>query len=464
LNVKDDAGRRITMKVWQARRGERTDPDFFEFQQSLPFDIALLEEETRVARAWVDVLKTHGYLIPSEARDLKKQLARLSHQAKKGEIPASPEIEDVHTLVEQYLTENAGDAGRKLHTGRSRNDLAPATLRLYLLKRCREIRALLADLQSAALLQAEDGVELLCPLYTHQQRAEPIRLSHYWLSHFFRLQRDRDRLDEMSRRTSLNPVGAGAGAGSFVTASPRFLQKALGFRASLDNALDATASRDFAAEFLAWACLLMTDLSALAQDIILWTSAEYGWASLPNHLTTGSSLLPHKRNADGAELVRARCGRVLGNFTALMTAFKGLPGGYSKDLQEDKERVLDTAKTVRGCLIVMRKMARALRFDADACAAGVRDTFLGTVALVAALVNAGAPFRDAYREVADWSRTRKPHARSVDLSRFADRLPPETLDAVKDPVSSIEARKVWCGVSRSATRRQIAAARRCLSR
>jgi argininosuccinate lyase len=494
------------MKVWQTEKNPPVDPEFFEFQRSLPFDLALLEEEIRVARAWVEVLKDHGTLTAREAQVLKKHLAALDRRRQKGEVPVSREIEDVHTLVEQYLTEKAGEAGKKLHTGRSRNDLAPATLRLYLLKRCREIQRALVALQEAILEQAERGVEVICPYYTHQQRAEPVRLSHYWLAHFFRLQRDRERLNQMIPRIALNPLGAGAGAGSFVHFSRARLEAALGFSGSLQNALDATSSRDFAAEFLAWASLVMVNLSALAQDLILWTSSEYGWAKLPDTLVTGSSLLPHKRNADGAELVRAKAGRALGNFVALMTALKGLPLGYAKDLQEDKERVLDTEKTVRECLAVMTKMVRALQFDADACARGVRHPFLGTVALVAALVKAGTPFRDAYREVADWARTqpsagnegsdegegnsrtarpearrkekraeRKPHPGSrnrdkgegrapadVDLSRFADRLPPGLLEALKDPLASVEARKVWCGVSRAATRRQMALARRLL--
>ncbi|MHA2641750.1 MAG: argininosuccinate lyase [bacterium JZ-2024 1] len=450
------------MKVWQVTQRDRIQKVFFEFQRSLPFDIALLEEEMEVARAWIEMLHRNGTLTLAEAKDLKKHLALLAKDAKSGRRNFSQDVEDVHSLVEDYLTQKTGAAGKKLHTGRSRNDLAPATLRLFLMKRCSEMENALRHLQSEILKQAENGVHILCPFYTHHQPAEPVRLSHYWLAHFFRLQRNRERLIQMLPRIAQNPLGAGAGAGSFITVSPRDLEQALGFQSSLENALDATSSRDFAMEFLAWACLLMIDVSTLAQDIILWTSAEYRWARLPASLTTGSSLLPHKRNADGAELVRAKTGRIIGNIVALASVLKALPSGYAKDLQEDKERVLDTVKTLQDCLAVMTMMVRALKFDARACGRALCQQFLGTVALVASLVDAGVPFRDAYREVAGWARAgprQKP-----DFSRFADRIPARVLTSLTDPVFIVEARKVWCGSSLSATRHQIARARRLLAR
>ena len=303
--------------------------------------------------------------------------------------------EDIHTAVERRLGELIGAVAGKLHTGRSRNDQVATDLRLYLLDEMAALEGALVELQAAIVDKAEAHLDVLMPGYTHLQQAQPLLFSHWLMSYFWKLQRDRERLSGIAGRCSVSPLGAGALAGNPLGIDRGALAAELGFAAVAQNSVDAVSDRDYVVEFLAWAALVQVHLSGLAEDLIIWSSREFGFVQLDEAYATGSSLMPQKRNPDSLELMRGKSGRITGHLVGLLTALKGLPSAYNKDLQEDKEAVFDTLDTLALELPVATAVIRTLQVNEQRMADALDDAMLATE-LADYLVRKGIPFRQSH--------------------------------------------------------------------
>src|SRR5213594_3339799 len=362
--------------------------------RSLPVDHRLWPQDVAASKAWVHALCQAGVVTVNEEAQLLGGLDRVADQLADGAAVGASD-EDVHTLVERLLYNEVGGLAGKLHTGRSRNDQVATDLRLWTLDAIDHLDRDLAALGRALVSRAESGVELLLPGYTHGQRAQPVRWAYVLLAHAWPLVRDRQRLADARRRVAELPLGSGALAGSGFAVDRVLLKEALGFRSVSANALDATGDRDFVAEVLFALTLVGTHLSRLAAEIVLYTSAEFGFVRLSDDFSTGSSLLPQKRNPDIFELVRAKSSRLLGDLVALLTTLKGLPAGYSKDLQEDKALLFDGFDTLALVLPAATGAVAVLSVDAERMRAAL-DASLRATDLADLLVEAGVPFRESH--------------------------------------------------------------------
>jgi len=362
--------------------------------RSLPVDHRLWPQDVAASKAWVHALGRVGAVTPAEESQLLDGLDRAAERLADGAAVGAPE-EDVHTLVERLLYEEVGAVAGKLHTGRSRNDQVATDLRLWTLAAIDHLDADLAVLGRTLVARAREGVEMLLPGYTHGQRAQPVRWAYVLLAHAWPLVRDRQRLADARRRAAELPLGSGAIAGSGFPVDRVLLKEALGFRSISANALDATGDRDFVAEALFALALVGTHLSRLGAELALYTTAEFGFVRLSDDFSTGSSLLPQKRNPDVFELARAKAGRLLGDLVALATTLKGLPAGYSKDLQEDKALLFDAFDTLAVVLPAVTGAIAGLTVDAERMRAAL-DVALRATDLADRLVEAGTPFRESH--------------------------------------------------------------------
>lgn len=367
---------------------------------SLPSDRSLARFDIVGSIAHARMLAHVGLLRPAEATALVEGLQRIAEEMTDGTFPWRSELEDVHTNVEVRLTELVGPVGGKLHTARSRNDQVALDERLYLRTACRDLGRRIVALQRVLLQRAGEEVDTILPGYTHLQRAQPVSLAHHLLAHFWRLDRDLDRLLATEVRANVSPLGAGALAGSTLSIDPSFVARELGFERSFDNSLDAVSDRDGFAELLFDLALLTVHLSALGEELVLWTSAEFGFARAGPRLGSGSSLMPQKRNADVAELTRARAGRAIGNLTSLLVTLKGLPLAYDRDLQEDKPPVLDSVGAVSATLEALVPALEEVAFDRVRMREAASDPSLRATDVAEELVRQGLPFRAAHEEVA----------------------------------------------------------------
>jgi argininosuccinate lyase len=376
------------------------DPALVAINVSLGFDRRLWREDIEGSLAHVRMLAARGILAPEEAREIERGLGLVRAEIEAGTFPFREEFEDIHLNVEKRLTELVGPVGGKLHTGRSRNDQVATDLRLFVRREAGRIDALVAELGRALLEAAEREVAAgtVMPFYTHLQRAQPVLLAHHLLAHLEALERDRGRLADAARRAGESPLGAGAGAGSGFPVDPAMTAAALGFERPCRNSLDAVAARDFVLETLAALSILMVHLSRLAEELILWTTAEFGFARLADAVTTGSSIMPQKRNPDGAELVRGKAGRVFGRLAGLLATVKALPLAYNKDLQEDKEALFDALDATRLSLAVLAACIRGASFDRARmrAAAEEREGYANATELADWLAGRGVPFREAH--------------------------------------------------------------------
>lgn len=362
--------------------------------RSLPVDHRLWPQDVAASKAWVHALWRVGVVTAHEEAQLLDGLDRVAERLADGAAVGAPD-EDVHTLVERLLYDEVGAVAGKLHTGRSRNDQVATDLRLWTLGTIDQLDGDLAALGRALVARAQDGVDLLLPGYTHGQRAQPVRWAYVLLAHAWPLVRDRQRLADARRRVAELPLGSGAVAGSGFPVDRVLLKEALGFRAISANALDATGDRDFVVEVLAALSLVGMHLSRLAAELVLYTTAEFGFVRLSDDFSTGSSLLPQKRNPDVLELARAKAGRLLGDLVALLTTLKGLPAGYSKDLQEDKALLFDAVDTLGLVLPAVTGAVAGLTVDAERMR-GALDASLRATDLADRLVEAGVPFRESH--------------------------------------------------------------------
>jgi len=394
-------------------------PEVEAFTASLPFDRRLYRHDIMGSIAHARMLARVGLIKVSEARAIERGLRRIEGDIDAGRFRFDIADEDIHLAIERRLIAMIGDAGRKLHTARSRNDQVALDLRLYLRDEIGEVEKRIAALRTALIRVARRNIDTVMPGYTHLQRAQPVSLAHHLLAYVEMLDRDRERMRQARERTDVMPLGAGALAATTLPIDRRMVARELGFRRIARNSMDAVSDRDFAVDFLAAAALVAVHLSRMSEELILWTSSEFGFAILPDEFSTGSSMMPQKKNPDLAELVRGKTGRVIGDLTALLTTLKGLPLAYNSDLQEDKERVFDALDTIKPALDVMAKLWLAVRFDRDAMR-GAAGGFALATDLAEYLVARGIPFRQAHEIVGNLVRDAVREGRSMEQLTLAD--------------------------------------------
>jgi argininosuccinate lyase len=387
-------------ETWSDRFETSLHPAIAVFNASIGFDIELIEYDLTGSAAHAKMLAHTGIITPQEGETLVKGLEQIRQEYRDGNFNPGIEQEDVHFAVERRLTEIVGDVGKKLHTARSRNDQVGTDIRLYLRAQIEQIRTRLREWQQVLLNKAEKHVDTLIPGYTHLQRAQPVSLAHHLLAYLQMAQRDWERLGEISVRTNISPLGSGALAGTTFPIDRHFTAQELGFADVYANSLDGVSDRDFAIEFLGAASLIMVHLSRLSEELILWASQEFSFITLKDSCATGSSIMPQKKNPDVPELVRGKTGRVFGHLQALLTMMKSLPLAYNKDLQEDKEAIFDTVKTVTACLEAMTiLLAEGLEFRTERLTQAVNEDFSNATDVADYLASKGVPFREAYNLV-----------------------------------------------------------------
>ena len=384
-------------KIWAGVTAGITDPVADDFNSSLRFDSRMYRQDIRGSMAHAAMLGARGILTADEAETLCGGLADILEELEAGTLAIDPGCEDIHSFVEQELTKRLDEVGKKLHTARSRNDQVALDLRMYLRGECREIRSLLdALLETLTSLAAEHKASIM-PGYTHLQRAQPVTFGHYLMAYAMMLLRDRERLDDTVRRMNISPIGCCALAGTTYDTDRRMEAASLGFDGICLNSLDGVSDRDFCLELMSTLSILMMHLSRLSEELILWASWEFKFIELSDAYTTGSSIMPQKRNADMAELIRGKTGRVYGDLMALLTTLKGLPLAYNKDMQEDKESVFDACDTVKLCLRVLSPMLAGMTVRTDNMLRAAQTGFINATDLADYLVKKGLPFRSAYK-------------------------------------------------------------------
>ncbi len=384
------------MKLWGGRFEKGTDQLVEDFNSSLAFDRRLYRQDILGSIAHARMLGKCGVINQEEAALIITGLEQILKDIEAGKVEFDIGTEDIHMNIEKILTARIGSIGKKLHTGRSRNDQVALDIRLYMKDGIDRVNTLLVDLASVLLDIAEQHIESWMPGYTHLQKAQPLTFGHHLMAYFQMFLRDLDRLADCLKRTDAMPLGSGALAGTTFPIDREMVQQELGFRAITFNSLDGVSDRDFAIEFCSAAALIMMHLSRLCEEIILWSTAEFGFISIDDAYSTGSSIMPQKKNPDVAELVRGKTGRVYGDLIALLTIMKGLPLAYNKDMQEDKQALFDALDTVEKCLLVMTPMLKTMQVHKEAMARGARGGFTNATDVADYLAKKGVPFREAH--------------------------------------------------------------------
>ena len=453
------------MALWGGRFDQPTDALVWSFNQSLPFDRRFWREDIQGSIAHATMLGRQGIIPESDARALVDGLNALRSDLETGGLDLPSDAEDIHSAVEQRLRERLGaEIAGKLHTARSRNDQVATDFRLWLRGACDTLSGELALLRKQLVDLAEANCGVVLPGRTHHQHAQPLMLAHHLLAYFWMFSRDAERLADCRRRGNKLPLGSGALAGTPFPIDRRFVAEQLGFDGIVENSIDGVADRDFPVEFCAAASLLMLHLSRLSEEIVLWMSPEFGFIELSDAVTTGSSIMPQKKNPDVAELIRGKTGRVYGDLMGLLTLMKGLVLAYNKDMQEDKEPVFDAVDTTTLCVALMRRMLADAKFRADRMEASMRGDFSTATDLADALAADGVPFREAHEIVGRVVRDCIAQGIGLedlalaDLRRFDARFTERALEAVL-PRASANARTSEGGTSTTSVAVQIGRAR-----
>ena len=384
-------------KMWAGVTAGITDSLADELNSSLRFDKRLYEQDIKGSLAHAAMLAARGIISPDECDKISSGLAGILEDLKSGALQFDMSCEDIHMFVEQVLTERIGDAGKKLHTARSRNDQVALDMRLYLMDEEKEITELVKAVIAALADQAEQHKESIMPGYTHLQRAQPVSFAHQLLAYAMMLLRDIGRLSDCRQRTNVSPIGSCALAGTTYDTDRRYEAALLGFDEIALNSIDGVSDRDFCLELLSALAILMMHLSRLSEELVLWSSWEFRFIKLSDDFTTGSSIMPQKKNPDMAELIRGKTGRVYGDLMALLTTLKGLPLAYNKDMQEDKEAVFDAVDTVKLCLKVAAPMIASMTALPENMKKAAQEGFINATDLADYLVKKGLPFRSAYK-------------------------------------------------------------------
>ena len=383
-------------QLWGGRFTKETDKLVYDFNASIEFDKRLFRQDIEGSIAHAAMLAKQGILTESEGDAITAGLKEILKDVEKGTLEISEKYEDIHSFVEAVLTERIGEAGKKLHTGRSRNDQVALDMRLYTRHRVVEIAGLLEELLAVILDTMEENLETYMPGFTHLQKAQPTTLAHHYGAYFEMFKRDRQRMTDIYERMNYCPLGAGALAGTTYPLDREFVSAQLKFTGPTLNSMDSVADRDYLIEFLAALSTIMMHLSRFSEEIIIWNSNEYQFVEIDDAYSTGSSIMPQKKNPDIAELVRGKTGRVYGSLMSLLTTMKGIPLAYNKDMQEDKEVSFDAMDTVADCLTLFTGMLRTLKFRKERMAESAMNGFTNATDAADYLVRKGVPFRDAH--------------------------------------------------------------------
>jgi argininosuccinate lyase len=427
------------------------DPAFASFNASISFDKRLYKEDIQGTIAHVTMLAAQGIITPDEGRIIQDGLRQVLGDIEKGRFEFRDDLEDIHINIEDALRAKIGDLAGKAHTARSRNDQVALDLRMYIRNQSRLIMRDLMAVAERLIAKSETSLDLIMPGYTHLQRAQPVRLAHHLMAYFQMIRRDWERFRDAMVRMDEMPLGSAALAGTTFPIDRSMVAESLNFSRVTSNSMDSVADRDFAAEFLFNSCMVMMHLSRLAEELILWSSSEFGFCSLPDAFCSGSSIMPQKKNPDACELIRGKTGRVYGDLIALLTVLKGLPLTYNKDLQEDKEPVFDAIDTVHGSLTIMSELIAGIEFDSDRMLNAASDPQMAATDLADRLVQEGVPFREAHTRVGAMIRSQAGSNGII-------------LDSVPSPEQMVEARKHRGGTGRAGVIAQIREAKAFLKK
>jgi argininosuccinate lyase len=445
--------------LWHGRFGEEPADALLAFTTSLDFDRRLAVDDIVGSRAHVAMLGRAGLLSGDEVAAVRTALDTVEKELVEGTFAFAPTDEDIHTAIERRVTALAGSAGAKLHTGRSRNDQVALDLRLFVRREGRAVAAAVHELQRVLLRRANEAGDTYLPGYTHLQRAQPVLLAHHLLAHFWAFARDVDRWRDALDRADVSPLGAGALAGSSLPLDPDDVARELGFARRFENSLDAVSDRDFVAEALFVTALTQSHLSRLGEEIVLWATEEFGFMRLADAYSTGSSMLPQKKNPDIAELARGGAGRVIGDLTGVLATLKGLPLAYNRDLQGDKEPLFDALDTCTGALRAVAGLVDTAEFVAERMQAAADDAASAATDLAELLVRQGVPFRDAHQAVGELVRQSVERGIALEELVMTDaRLGPDAL-ALLEPGEAVRRRTTPGGAGPEPVRHQLAAGR-----
>jgi argininosuccinate lyase len=454
-----------TQVLWAGRLEEKPEQEAFAFQASISIDARLAQDDIRGSRVHAAMLAKQSIIPPETAAALDAELLRIAGELESGSLAIDPAAEDIHSFIEAELTKRLGDAGRMVHAGRSRNDQVALDFRLYLKRLAPEVCGEITQTIAALLDKAEEYADAIMPGYTHLQRAQPVTLGYHLVAWACGLERDRGRFLDAVRRLDESPLGAGALAGSGLPLDRAETAANLGFRGPTLNAMDSVADRDFAVELAAACAIAQTHLSRFCEDIVIWASEEFKFINLSEKWSTGSSIMPQKKNPDFAELIRGKTGRTTGNLVTLLTVLKGLPYAYDKDLQEDKEALFDSLDTVRMCLRMFRGMVGTAAFNTERMAASCIGGFLEATDAAEYLVRKGLPFRKAHeaaalvvRDCIQAGQSRIADRPLADLQARSPLFDADVFEALT-PLSCVKARKTLGGPAPDEVRRQIAVLR-----
>ncbi len=459
------SGKDTPHKMWGGRFHEALDPDLFTFTSSFGTDRRLLRWDVVTSIAHVQMLGATGIIPDPDAIAIASALRALLADAASGGLKIEGPFEDIHSFVEAVLYQRLGPMAGRLHTARSRNDQVATAFRLFVKDQLVDLVALIIDLMRATVARAEATMDVLLPGFTHLQHAQPVRLAHHLLAYVWMLDRDADRMVESHRRADVLPLGSGAVAGVSFPIDRQRVANALGFARLSDNSVDATGDRDFAVDAVAAAAQLMVHLSRWSEELVLWASDEFAFITLADRVATGSSLMPQKKNPDPVELIRGRTGRVSGALVALLTTLKGLPAGYSRDLQEDKEIVFEALDLVRASVGAMQTFLAGVTFSAARMSEAAHRGLLTATEIADYLARKGMPFRDAHEvagRVVQEALERGCPLWELPLDVYTKITPlagPDILDAVR-PLAAVEAKRVPGGTAKAAVQAQLADAGR----
>ena len=410
-------------KLWAGRASQSLDALADDFNSSIRIDSRMYKQDIAGSVAHAAMLAKCGIISGNEAAELMASLGEILDDLDSGELLINPAAEDIHSFIEAELTSRVGDVGKKLHTARSRNDQVATDLRLYLRDECDEVTHLIKELIAAIVEQAEKNASTVMPGYTHLQRAQPITFGHHLLAYGMMLSRDIGRIADAKARMNVSPLGSCALAGTTHPIDREQTAHALGFGSYALNSLDGVSDRDFCVELGSALALMMTHLSRLAEEIILWTSWEFKFVELSDAYTTGSSIMPQKKNSDMAELIRGKSGRVYGDLVALLTMLKGLPLAYNKDMQEDKELIFDAFDTAKVCLQVFAPMLKTMKAIPENMLAAAKGGFINATDLADWLAKRGVPFRTAYKltgEIVAWCIHAGKNLEDMSIAEYKD--------------------------------------------
>ncbi len=455
-------------RLWGGRFNEKPASDMRLLNDSIQFDQILYDVDIQGSMAYAAALANASVLTAEEATPIQQGLEQIRDEFEAGTFAFRETDEDIHTAVERRLTEIIGPVGGKLHTGRSRNDQVATDIRLWLREACDGVGRLVSAMQEALVEQAEAHTGTIMPGYTHVQPAQPITAGHWLMSFFWMLQRDRERLRDCQRRINVSPLGASALAGTPYPVDVKALAQSLGFDGVTPNSLDAVSDRDGIAEYLFVCSLIGVHLSRLAEDVILFSNPAFGFITLPDAYSTGSSLMPQKRNADPMELARGKAGRFIGNLNTILAALKGLPSGYNKDLQEDKEPLFDTTLQLQRLLPVIAELVRTMMLNPDRMRSALEMSMLATELADWLVIEKGVPFREAHHLAGEVVRAAEEAGVAIDQLPLAvyqkiSSLFDDSLYAVLDFEQAVAKRNSPGGTSFASVKRQIQQAHELLN-